>query len=519
MDSVFFSSISHHANFKKVKIDQEDFLFELSTHPDPYSLLGLRDTLALLDIKTEAYRVDFSHFEDLPDGFLTLLNIDGEELLYSVQRKKNNSFEVVAEQRKATVTSDFLQSKWTGVVLQIVEGKTQNSNGPGALFQVGVFLLILSSLLILYLSGNYWYLGYCVTTLTGLLFSFYAFRESSGKPGALNKYCDGTRKFDCSIIKSKTKFFGKEISFTDLSIIYFSVQFILLVSLVAFEESAVLIAFQKFSIVVTGPVVLISIYYQLSNRKWCLICLGIVLVLVVQALYGLSLNLDTENISSTVILYSAVISFLVLLIYFHFRQSAKKQEDLSTKLMLSLKVVRLFDGFARRLCQYEPFQFPDERISIGSADAPLTISCITNPYCAGCQELHAIIHQLQERYPDMIKVDIYFKTNMSIETDEVVLFFQTLYSVYTHSGAEKFDIALVKWFELEDDVRWLKEFGDVPLNEQFSRYYDRVNQWSVDAGIDLTPVMFINGFLYPQEYDITFLPYFIDDLMQYEFPD
>lgn len=519
MDSTFFGCISHHANFKKVKIDREKFLFELSSHPDPYSLLGLRDTLALLDIRTEAYRVDFSHFEDLPQSFLTLLYGEGEELLYSVQRRKNNSFEVVSEQTKTIVTSDFLHSKWTGVVLQILAGKTQTDTGLRKLGQLGLSALVLSSLFILYLAGNYWHLGYSITTLIGLLFSFYAFKESTGISSPFNKYCDGTKKFDCSIIKSKAKFFGKEISLTDLSIIYFIGQFVLLVSLVAFQQPDALIAFQKYAIVVTAPVVLASLYYQLSTRKWCLICIAIILILIVQTLYGLGLNFDADAISGVVLLHATITVLLVLLIYIRFSESDKSLKELKEQLILSLKVVRSFDSFSSKLCTYEPFQFPEARISVGSTNAPLTISCVTNPYCAGCQELHAIIHQLQKRYPGMIKVDIYFKTNMSLETDEVVLFFQTLYSVYTHSGAEKFDDALAKWFELEDDVEWLKQFENIPLNEHYSQYYDTVSQWSIESGIELTPAMFINGYLYPEEYDITFLPYFIEDLMHYKFPD
>lgn len=517
MDSDFFQSVFHYARLSKIRLDKQEFLLNVSSHPVPSTVLAIVDTLDLQGIKTEAYRVDFSHLNDLPQAFLTVLTVDNEELIHAVEKRSDGTFRIVSSVGKSNVGPDHLEAVWTGVVVSFAAEQLPSSGLPLRFTIPGWIIVMLAGMGSTIVSGQWLQLSYVATTIAGLLLSVSAFMQSKGVKSAVSKYCDGSGQFDCSIITSEKGLFGGRVSFTDLAVVYFSTQFIVEVCLMYSGDYMVLATLQKYIGLAVLPVIAFSLYQQAAGRKWCLICLGILLVLVLQLLFAVLLAGESTTLGLSTLVFIVFAGVLVVMSYSSIKKAEKRIEAVRSDLIPAMKVVRSFDTFSKKLTRYEPFQFPKERITVGKKDARLCISLVTNPYCSGCQELHGIVNKLQKRLPDDLRVDIYFKTNMSLEPPEVIRFFQMLYSVYINSGAEKFDLALEKWFELDNDKAWFLRFGDQTADPDFLHYYDAVNQWCLDQQIDLTPVMFINGFLYPTDYDIQFLPYFINDLLEFDF--
>lgn len=517
MDSSALNVIFRFLNIINIPIDKQKFLIQFVSHPVSNSLLAIKDSLEFFNIDTQVYRQDLLLLEDHDLPLLTLLNTEKGPLLHIIQKIDGDQFEIVSSKEKANVQLESLKSKWSGVILNVTNRKKSSNRLNLDYNLMGIGLIILCILYQPVSAGNYFNLAFLLTSGVGLLLSYFALQSIQTSSYPLSKLCDGTGKFDCSIIKSRKQVVPllKNVGFGDLSFVYFSAQFIIFGSLVLFNNEAAFNQMQSKISLLTLPVILLSIYYQLIDKKWCLICLGIISVLLIQLTLKYQHILTYSDISIKFILYSALILTLVILAYSFHKTSTVEIYQLKNELIPALKVARNFNTFFNLLKSNKPFTFPAERIEVGNKEAPLTISCLTNPFCGGCEEVHSALNKLQNKYPDLIKVDIYFKTDLTLDTPETILFFKTLYSIYTKLGSQQFTIALHKWYELNDQNLWHKIFGEGSESEGFYEYFRSVNNWAGEMNFPYTPVVFINGFVYPQNYDIKLLQYFIEDLKYY----
>ena len=506
-------------NAKGIHPNKREFVIQLASHPASNSLLAVRDTLEYFNCKTEVYRQDLTSLKNLELPFLTLLKTEQEPILCFIQEIKNDQIVIKSSTSREIVNSEYLSQKWSGVILNISNQNKYNLKLAPYYKIFGACLLLTLLLLLPVSKGDYNNSIFILSSMIGLFLSYLAFQANETSSFILSKLCDGTGKLDCSIIKSRKKFIPlfPNIQIPDISIVYFLFQLTIFYLLYTFDNITEYNHIQSNISLITIPIIIISLYYQLKAKKWCLICIGIISILLFQIIFKLDYISYTSSNNYT-IFYLYLLTFIIIFIVYNYIKTLYNINiNLTKNLIPALKVVRDFSTFSKALKTSGKLHLPSEKITLGYENAPLKISCLTNPFCGGCHEVHSALNSLQKKYPDFIRLYIFLKTDFSLETPETILFFKTLYSIYFNNGAEQFTNALNRWYVLNNQKLWFKEFGNTSIDNNSTVYFDSINKWANTNNLIYTPIIFINESIYPEKYDINHLKFFIEDLKHYEF--
>ena len=69
------------------------------------------------------------------------------------------------------------------------------------------------------------------------------------------------------------------------------------------------------------------------------------------------------------------------------------------------------------------------------------------------------------------------------------------------------------WYEVKDLRKWLDKYKSVYNSEEIENVIEKQHTWFRHNDINFTPFLFINGYRYPELYDIEDLPFFIEELI------
>ncbi len=216
---------------ENINIDKTEFQFQYQSHPDYPSLLAIVDTLTFFDIENNAIKKDFDEIKDLPEYFVALLNEDkSKPTLYLIQKNELDYYKYVNNTFIKIDISD-LQKKWKGIVLLISKSSSGafKTNKPTNLLLFGLVVVILMVQLFISASPIMGKL-FLMLPFIGILFSIAALKDLfENKSKIISSICNMSASASCSSVTkaSKWKFF-EYVNFSDLSITFFSSQFVVL---------------------------------------------------------------------------------------------------------------------------------------------------------------------------------------------------------------------------------------------------------------------------------------------------
>ena len=389
-----------------------------------------------------------------------------------------------------------------------------------------VLIFAIASITILGVMFFSFFLGlFLLTTFLGLFLGIESVKQELDiKSDFSNKFCNLTPKTDCvSIIKkSNFKLFGF-VGLSDLSLIFFSGQIlsITIFSLSNYQDNLILLT--AISLLLTIPISIGSIYYQFAiKKKLCFICLGIVFILFLELfLFYFKINMSDFRLNklSISIFLLFVFSFLLPLFILKFSKPLYvnlikiKGENKSLS-----KFKRNYFTFKQTLIAGKKVSYKNlkSKINLGSDQAKLKITVITNPLCKFCRDTHLIIEELLKKHPKDIQINILFFFDSTNESEDLIsnLHYKLL-EIYLDKGEDDFLKALGNWFENKEYNKWFKRHGKISKGS--GKYKDILriqNAQNEENGIQFTPSMFIGGYQYPNTYEKKYIPMFIDDLLE-----
>jgi ABC-type bacteriocin/lantibiotic exporter with double-glycine peptidase domain len=141
-DNLFFLN---YLKAEKIYFDNEEFNFQLTTHPEYPSLLAYHDALSFFNIPNITVKIEDKDISNLPDYFV------GEiQSKLAFVKKKSNSFNVDFGDGK---NNDFsikeFNNLWSGVVLAAENGVDEkkkrkiNTSLLGGIFSI-LFIVVIS---------------------------------------------------------------------------------------------------------------------------------------------------------------------------------------------------------------------------------------------------------------------------------------------------------------------------------------------------------------------------------------
>lgn len=483
---------------------EENFL----SHPNYPSLYAITDSLSLLGVDNIAAQVPKDQFFDLPPFFLSFLN--NEFVL--VERKENEVHLVNEDFQKQIVKTETFLNDWGGVVLAVEENQNvdlvqfENNNWK-------YLLLIVLSFVIYYFNNHLTvsvvsFLGFALSII-GFVIGLLIVEEKFGNIDnpIVSKLCSFSEHTSCaSVVKYSSNIFPKWIDFSDLPIIFFGTA---ISAQLLHQEAIYLVSLLS---VISLPIVGYSIWLQKTKvKKWCALCLSVSGIILL--LSSIQLLTPKDYIFKNQ-LYFFVIGLVVLGVWFivrHFLSNATELKKENMDLKKFKRNFALLKTLLKPVAKYEQLDLMNG-ILIGEKDATINLTLLLSPSCSHCHTAFKEALDLYKQFNQKIGIKIVFNVNPKniINTYLEVVF--TLLHINANQN-ENVLKALSDWhldrMPMENWLlKWNHATDDFEVeHQQLLQQYE----WCQNNNFNYTPVRLINGSLYPSEYAIQDLQYFISE--------
>lgn len=499
----------------------EEILISLESHPDYPSLIAVVDTFNYLGIENVATRIEKSDLDKLPKTFISIyLTETGSEIVYT--KNLNDTVEIqFSNNFKKTITRAEYLEGWNSIVVIIEENKIGQKKivSSDKYSIVGIFFIV--SLLLLFLINKENLIAaifYYLLLLTGLIISFLLVHEEMGLHNdSISKICNATEKTSCKdVLSSNGAKVFKNMSLSDISILYFS-------SLTLFfvlNSFAVNNTIYSIIGVLSLPVILYSFYYQwVVVKKWCVLCLGIDAVLLLQLMI-ISFNFSLE-LNSTAIISFFSGTFIITLFYYLGYQFKNRILKINKNASIELEYHKLKRNHLVFNVLLKNNQKIDEEhldtlktIVIGKIESPIALFLVLSASCGHCHTAYEKAIKLVRKNPNEIKIQLLFNINIENTENPNNLIYKQAYGYYWSGEVHKAIDSLNDWHIERMDLekwkcKWEKNHLEYPSIIIKNHY-----NWCLENDIHYTPAIILNGHIIPKEYQINDLNYFIDELIE-----
>ncbi|MBW4362006.1 vitamin K epoxide reductase family protein [Flavobacterium taihuense] len=502
---------------------EDEFHMQLESHPNFPSLYAILDTFNFFEIENLAVKVEKEELENLPHSFLSVVNSDtGKEIVFTEKNKNNLTIEF-SNGFKKKISKDEYLTIWTGIIVAIEanpinESHFLSSNKKHNVIIGAVFVLSTSLFFLVNKDNLITGIFYYLLLLTGLIISYFLVREEMGLHNdSISKICNVTEKASCKdVMSSKGANVFENVSLSDISILYFS-SLTLFFVLNSFNlNSFIYSIIGVFSI----PIILYSIYYQgFIIKKWCLLCLGIDTVLLLQLII-ISFNFSLELNSIAIISFFSGI-LIVILFYFSGYEIKNRIQKISKYEITEIQNQKLKRNYFVFKALLKNNQKIDEEhlnslqtIVIGKMESPITLFLVLSASCGHCHTVYEKAMKLVKKNPNEIKIQLIFNINIENTENPSNLIYKQASNYYWSGEVHKAIASLNDWhIETMDMEKWKSKWENNHL-EYTSKMIPNQYNWCLDNAIHFTPAIILNGYIMPKEYQINDLNYFIDELIE-----
>jgi len=507
---------------ENINIDKEEFLFQNQSHPDYPSLLSIADTLSFFNIDNGVIRVEVSDVNLLPDHFVAFLNEErSKPQLYFIERK-GDTFLCRKDKKPLTISKSELESRWKGLVLLVEKPENEEvlkSNKNSVSLVLQIFALILLVLVLYQFETDFSIKFFVVFPIIGIFFSVAALKDLFGtKSALLNGFCNMTASTSCATVVDSTKWkIFEVVNFSDLSIIFFVSQFFGLLVFLFSGDATDYFTIQKMLLLVSIPVLFLSIYYQkFVEKKWCPICMVIISIILLELGYlAVFQNLVFSILTKSVVVFGFI--FLsITLIWSALKKLLTKQKDLKEYQLKAIRFERNYDVFKNALLAKDKAQLPQNPVILGNKESKTIITVISSPFCGHCKGAHKLLETILEKHHNDIQIQVILKTNIETESEDNKKLFRSLIKIYQQNGEFDFIKALNTWFENKNKMEWFNLFS-INTTTEFDEIFNAQYDWCEENNYNFTPAIFVNGYEYPNAYGRESLEFFINDLIEDEF--
>ncbi|GAB5473929.1 MAG: hypothetical protein Mars2KO_20280 [Maribacter sp.] len=500
----------------------EDFIL---SRQDQTSLFSISDVLNNYKIENKGLQLTVDRLDELPSNCIVQVKVDNSELFYLIKNVGQTNVEFYDERNRLRKCSksDF-QSIWTGICLLIektreskevgIEKKMASKRAHRLLLGLAFILLFFSFFDTLFNaevsevpSSLFYVIAYAICKLIGLVIGvgLLWFEIDQHNP-TLQSFCSGSGgKANCNAVldsKYATLFRGSlNLSISALVLSYFFASLTLLFT--SGFSTTVLSLLALLSLIVL-PVVLVSYYYQaFVIKQWCKFCILIQVVILAETaivFFGGFYKLDIVFENILVFLSFMIISLTIWTgvkslfenkkdaSFFKRRFSRIKNNPMVLKSLLinSREITTDTEGLG---------------ISLYENRTEYSIIKVCNPYCGPCSKAHPILEELY----DEGKINLQIIFNPSENNDDPSLKpIKHLMAINSENNSLKIKQALDDWYSADrkDYVSFSSLYTMNGELEKQKSQLDAMRVWCQKENITYTPTIFINGYEFPDEYDL-----------------
>ncbi|MBN1186415.1 MAG: thioredoxin domain-containing protein [Bacteroidales bacterium] len=501
----------------------EDYLL---SHPYYPSLLSLYDAFKSWGVEPYALKLNIQEIRDINRPFIAHLNNTGGQLAFVYSIKNNIVLYSIDKTGKRSEQLEKFALQFSGAVIIINPKRDSREKEFKVKLQNEILDLILIPLviaLILILGAfvsiiaikpifltTWWILAIIKTIglIASLLLVLHDFKVYIP---LIHKLCSLSSEIDCnSIINSKaSKVFGW-LNWTDIGLIYFTSTLLFLLSNPDKTAISILKILSYLSVIFT----FYSIYFQaFKAKKWCPFCLIVQLVLVAELIILVYqkpvISLSYYSVLSLFVLFSITSTIYMLL-----KSSLLKKQETNRYLLLYRQFKR-DPWIFKQLLKKNGYAFINTSqncIFFGNPNSEVTIISFLSFYCNYCSIVFKkLITLIGES--DKVKFIPVFAINNAPETKKLMAHIYTLFNTKGKKDVIEF---IEKWYEHAPTSgnRILKSIIANESSDLIGKLATENNELFSQLKVDITPVLYLNGYKLPPMYNVDELKYFIDEIVQ-----
>ncbi len=491
----------------------EDFEDLFQSHPNYPSLFAITDSFDTLSIEHIAVKVPKESLEQLPASFLTLFD---KEMVLVTKTKSDILIKTEKGIKKNLSFNEFFKH-WDPIILVIEPNLTKNSINKKINLSCSFYILsfiALISLSALYNPYNTLSVVVLQTSILGLIGSIFILQQNLGISNEMvSKICHNNLNISCeSVIQSSKN--KKWVNFPDLPFLFFSISTLLILINPQINSSLVGIL-SIFSI----PIVLYSIFLQkFKLKKWCVLCLFISAILILQTLLFVFTTTSFFIVTNELIMSLILVTVLLITLWLYIKPILEYKINLEKEVLglksfkRSFKVFKFLSNEIYEISGFDSLQ----GIYFGNENAPLHLTIISSPSCGHCHLALEQAMEMVEKFPKKISLNILFNINPENNNNPYHDVVENLLSI-NFRFPEKIREAISDWhikrMKLND---WLKKWKSDEIDNEIKNEIFQQYNWCVKNKFNYTPVKIFNGKLFPKEYNIDDLKYFINNFQKQE---
>ena len=493
-----------------------DFEFKniFLSHPNYPSLLAITDTFDILGIENVAAIVENDQLGDVPNLFLCFTAKNNE---LALAKKKGNVISIETElNKKVSYSLEEFKNIWNNIIIAIEpNNNSKNIVHKKALYQnfaiLSAVLSVISLSFILFYKINIISFIFMITSILGMIISILIIQEKLGIKNVITSKICVTFNSSCDeVINSKNSFLNKYINFTELPFLFFSTNFISL-----FLNWTTSIYFIGLLSLISLPILFYSLWVQkIILKKWCVLCLLTSLIIIVQSILFVLFNNWTfiETIQNG---YKYLITLILITITWKYLKSlieTKLKSDVEINELKRFKRnFEIFNFLSKDITNVDDFNNL-EPILIGDIESENKLTLILSPGCRHCYKAFEDGYNLSLKYPKKLSLKILFNVNIDNKDNPYGKIVHQLLAI--NSDKKQFiKEAISDWyinFNSKDD--WIKKWGNAALTVSLNIQIRKQYKWCIENNFNYTPVKIINHKLYPNEYTIDELQYFLNEI-------
>ncbi|MBS7256318.1 vitamin K epoxide reductase family protein [Flavobacterium branchiicola] len=503
-------SVQKYLSINNFSNQTEEFEDLFQSHPDFPSLFAITDTFDLLSIENVAVKIEKEQLNELPDSFMAVYK---NNIVLVTKHGGTINIESKNEGKKSLVLDDFVQD-WDGIVILIEPNETSKSVNFRTNLNWLYYSLAILALVIVSFISNHFGINEIIllfTSIAGLVFSVFIVQEKLGvKNEMVSKFCNMSPKASCdTVISSGKGEISKWVNFSDLPVLFFGINVIALLTN-PIGSSAIIGILSLLSL----PVIAYSIWLQKWQlKKWCLLCLAISFILILQSAvwafmrepFIYSLSAISSYLFSAILIVTAWLSLRPVL------TSKMKTEKEAGKLKKFKRNYKVLDFLSKEV----PVLAGLDKLTglqLGSIGADVELLIILSPGCGHCHKAFEDSLELITRYPEKVSLNVLFNINPENEDNPYLVVVERLLEI-NHSNQGSILEAISDWHIKKIGLdKWLAKWSVGPISMKVNQQIEMQYNWCHENGFNYTPVKIVNNKMFPHEYEINELKYFLSDL-------
>ena len=511
--SYLVETLSRHLDSISARYSVEDIELSLLSCPNDISVLSIVQTYIYLGLEAKAFKADYPSIIGEKKPFVAHLKKDDEEKFVYVKSATIDSVVYFDGNIKKKITSSDFQSQWTGVA--IIVNKTPQNSIFGAkchkylpyLFLIGIILLLCS------LCSSIIDVVTFLLDVVGFICSLGIILTQSPLYSLFDKFCIANTKFDCQKLDlaDRLPMLNKK-NLGRVGLLYFATRLFIPSLSIWDVDSSAIISIMNVLALCALTVALCSLLYQVAIRHYCILCLSVMGVLIVESAIvyfnsNIGLPLPYDNMSYVIIPILFGVGCLWL---------AEYMITCKHKLM-SQRVNELKNKRTQDMVRYY-FDSPSktinnkESISIGNQQAPISITTYISPWCPNCKQIALQMIRLIKVYSNYVNWHIYFDSLNTAQFENINNIQICLCGCLTSNLSEKQKLDVLQNWYMHKSKRILrKRFKVMNANEDQSKAM-LLRQIDVIKGVKHVPSVWINGRRFPDNYSLNDLPFIMLEL-------